>query len=743
MAEGKFSNPRPHRDEERQIEQAFRQVTGQEPVPQAGGPVLSEEDKIAQTIREVRQQPAPKAPARPPVAPRKPEGYDLLPDDVDAFFDAESPDFDQDSLAAEPDFIDKAADFFRKAVTYCEKNQKFVMAGACIGALLIIVSFIGLFFAGASGGSADPNDGKILDNVIIADVNVGGLTKTEAISAVKLATSATYTKQDMVINLSGIELRLTPKDTKAELDVKAAVNAAYDYGRTGTKAEQAQALENSRTEQHIIGLLPYLNLNTTYIKETLSAYATESGSTLTQATHKLEGPAPALSAEKFDEKAPTQTLVITLGTPGIGFDVNSVYDQVLDAYSLHRFLVEVENVETTRDPDPVDLEAIYKEYYIEPVNATVDLQNFKNESGSYGYGFDLEAAQKLIDKAEFGQEVRIPMEYIPPELLSADSFLKDTLGEYRTRTTGNDDRNKNLSLACQAIHGTVLDPGESLDFRSALSKVSGFRVAPQDTGREDAEKGGVTQVASTLYYAALLSDLSVPSRANHDFVPSFIEPGLDATESLKITNSTGFPIRIEAEVSGGYVKVKIIGTEERSHYIGLDYTISNTYEPEVEYQDFAWDNDEGYQDGDVIEEGSAGYLVKSYKIKYSTESGKELSRDFIANSQYPGEVKIIARVEPEPTEEPTEPITEPPVEETVPPTEAPKPTEPKPTEPPVTQPPEPTVPQETVPPTQAPTEPPATQPPVETEPTAPPLYGEEVFAPQEDPADAPENPESE
>ena len=33
MAQGKFSQPRPHRDEERQIEKTFRQLTGQEPIP--------------------------------------------------------------------------------------------------------------------------------------------------------------------------------------------------------------------------------------------------------------------------------------------------------------------------------------------------------------------------------------------------------------------------------------------------------------------------------------------------------------------------------------------------------------------------------------------------------------------------------------------------------------------------------------------------------------------------------------
>ena len=710
MAEGKFSNPRPHRDEERQIEQAFRQVTGQEPAPQPQSPLRSEEEQIEQTIQEVKQQPAPKAPVHTPTKP-KAKKFDLIPEDLDAFFEGDAPDFEEEPSESEPDFVDKMMAFFNKAVDYCKKNQKIVMAGACAGALLLIIGFIAIFFAGAS----DPNDGKILDNVFLADIDVGGMSKNDAISAVKQAAGNTFSTEDMVVDLSGTQLHLSPKDTGAELDVKAAVNAAYDYGRTGTKAEQEKAIEDSRTEPHIIGLLPYLELDTDYIKDTLTTYAEDSGSTLTQPTYGLEGDEPELSADKFDEDAPTQTLVITMGTPGVGFDVNDVYNQILDAYSLHVFLVEVENVESVKDPDPVDLEAIYEEFYIEPVNATVNMQTFKTEPGSYGYGFDLKEAQKLIDKAEYGEEVRIPMEYIEPDILDDDSFFKDTLGQHQTRTTGNDNRNKNLELACKAIDGTVLNPGESLSFSTALKNVSGFKSAPEDTGRDETAQGGVSQVASTLYYAALLSDLEIVSRSNHGYVPSFIEQGLDATSSLKISNSTGFPIRVDAEVSGGYVKVEIVGTEERDYSISLDYSISNTYKPATEYKDFQFDNEEGYKDGDVIEEGTTGYLVKSYKVKYDTESGKELSRDFIANSQYPAENRIIARVEPEETTVPTTEATEPPTETTKP-AETTKPTESsKPTE--TTAPPETT--EATEAPTTAPTPEPAPTTAPATEPPAP------------------------
>ena len=706
MAQGKFSTPRPHRDEERQIEEAFRQVTGQAPSPRTHAPAMTEEEQLARTIREIQEETATSATQVLPQVPQQPapvrERAALDTEDVDAFFDRSAPSYDYSEpdggdYEEEPDFLDKLAMLLGKALAFCDRNRKAVLVGACGGALLLILLFIGIFFAGMRPSA--PAEEAILRNVYLADIPVGGMSKAEAINAVKQATAKTYTAQDMVIDLSGTELTLSPRKTKVSLDVAAAVDAAYEYGRTGTKAEQEQAA--TQTQPHIIGLLPYLNLDTGYIMDILTDYAEEAGSTLTQPTYGLEGREPELRADKFNEKAPTQTLVITLGTPGIGFDVKAVYNDVLDAYSLHVFEVFVENVTTTSDPEEVDLEAIYEEFYIAPVNASVNLQTYETVPGSYGYEFDLKAAQKLLDKAEFGEEIRIPMQYIAPEILDDDSFFRDTLGSYQTRSSGSTARKKNLELACEAINGTILDPGETLSFRSALNNVRGFQSAPEDGGLEDTNMGGVSQVASTLYYAALLSDLSIDSRSNHSYIPSFIEQGMDATENLTIRNSTSFPVRLDARVSGGYVKVSIAGTEERKHYVVMESSVSNTYKPDVEYLEFEFDNAEGYEDGDVIEEGNEGYLIKTYKVKYDVASGRELSRDFVTNSQYPAKAQVVAFVKPEPTTEPTTEPTKPPTEPTQPATQ--------PTQPPTDL---------TVPATQPPTEPPATEPAAVTEPEA-------------------------
>lgn len=721
MAQGKFSNPRPHRDEERQIEQAFRQVTQQQSAPRRRKPPVSEEEQLEQAIRKFssdegatrqldineinipelndipevpHQEPTPQQireqedaqieqafqqvtgqPIPKTASASQKKKIEHLRQDLGTFFDGDIPLEEEEATETEPDFVDKMQAALQKAMDFCTKNQKVVLIALCCAAVALIGLFLGIFISGFS----DPYDGKILSNVYIAEVNVGGMTQEEAISAVKLVAGDTYTSQDMVIDLSGVELRLTPKDTDAKLDVKSAVEEAYSYGRTGTQEERDEAYENSRTEPYVIDILPHLGLDTDYIHDTLTTYAEDSGSTLTQATYGLEGDEPELAADKFDEKASTQTLVITLGTPGIGFDAEDVYEQVLFAYRKNTFLVTVEDVESVKDPDPIDLEAIYDEFYIEPVDASVDTRTYKTIPGSYGYEFDLKEAQKLIDKAEFGETVRIPMQYIEPNLLDDEAFFRDTLGEAKTRYTSNDSRTTNLKLACQAINGTVLMPGESMTFSSKLSSVSGYKSAAEDTGMTETAQGGVTQVASTLYYAALQSDLDIVSRNNLGYVPSYIDIGFDAATGLKIKNSLTYPVRIEAQVSGGYVKVQIIGTDERDYYIVLGSSVANTYEPETEYEDFEYNNAEGYLDGDVLIEGTAGYLVKTFKVKYSNSNGKQLSSDFIANSQYPVTNRLVARVEPEPTTAPTEAPTQPPETtkptETVQPTETVKPTE--------------------------------------------------------------------
>lgn len=660
MAQGKFSNPRPPRDD----------------------------SSLPQPTEEVQNLP-------------------LFPEsDNDLTYSESNFEYDEPDDASDTVW-DKILDFGGQLLSYVEKNRKVILTVACGFTLLLIICVMSMIFSTAS----DPYNGKILSNVYLADINVGGMTKNEAVSAVKNSIAEDFSWEYMVVDLSGTTLRLSPADVDISLDIKRAVDDAYNYGRTGTQSERDRAYQNSKTERHIIALLPYMDLNEDYIRDVLNAYSADASSDLTQPHYLLEGDAPELSTDKFDPDAPCQTLVITTGIPGISFHVNDVFNMILDAYSLHQFQVVVTDVTPVTDPDPVDLQAIYNAVCREPVDAGVNMSNYEAIPGAYGYAFDMEAAQQLIDQAGYGDTIRIPMKYIEPEILENEVFFQDVLGSVQTPHTNNENRNTNLRLACEAINGLVLNPGDVFSYNETLGKrteAKGYKPAPTyiDDELVDSVGGGICQVSSTLYCCTLLSDLETVERTSHSFPSSYIEYGLDATVSwggpdFQFRNSTNFPIKLVAEVSDGYVKVSILGTDKRSYYIKMESVVTATHRPETKYEDFEFNNAKGYEDGDVIRKGVTGYSVKTYKLKYDKQTDSLISRDFVANTRYKTIDQVIARVEPEPTEVTTEP------EETVPGETTPGETEP-PTQP-----------------TEPPTEPPVTEP--STQPTEPPSVTEPVI----------------
>lgn len=701
MAKGKFSGPRPYREEERQIEEAFRQVAGQPTRRPAGAeytPVFPPEDSTA--MPELEREPEQPGEAaenpQPPVeesAPELPE----FPEPEDGPWELppeEAPDEETDGEEA------PLLRLLNRVLEFVDKNRKMVMVGACAGTLLVLLCFISAFFMGTG---SDPYKGKILNNVFLAGVNVGGMTKAEAIEAVKTAVGDAYTSQSMTVRLGGTTLTLDPKDTGAKLDAKAAVTEAYQYGRTGTKEEKQAAYEASFTSNHTIGLLPYLNLDEKYIRGVLENYSKSVGSILTQPSCALEGQVPELDTDVFDpETAPALTLVITMGTPGVNFQTDKLLEEILDAYSLGIFQVAWDDNDPDALPEPPDLAVIQKEFSLEPVDDSIDLKTYETIPGSYGYTFDLKEAEKRLEGAQYGQMIRVPLAYVAPEHMGEAVLYQDVLGQCRTPYSDSGSRLNNLRLACKALDGQLLKPGQTFSFKDCLGKPTeeaGYEIAASYTGMEKVNTlgGGISQVASTLYYAGLYADLEAVERQAHSLVMAYIDMGMDAAVSwngadLKLKNNGNFPVKLQAVAENGYVTVQVLGTEERDYYVEMSYSVDGVYEPKTEYVDYPGDNDEGYEDGDVLTSGTTGYLVRTYRNKYNRQTNKLMGSDYVTYSRYQTVDKKVVRVLPEETEPPTEEETVPP--ETTAPTQPPTEATEGATEPPATE---------------APTEPPTTE----------------------------------
>ena len=558
------------------------------------------------------------------------------------------------------------------------KNRKIILISACaVAAVLLISTIVGICVF--LGNPAD--DGLILNNVMVSGINLGGMTKKQAEDVLLAATADTYTKNDMVVELPDATIHLSPADTGAELDIKEVVKAAYEYGRTGSRAEREAIREASLTTTHHIPLLNYLNLNLDYIKGELDAYGAAFNSTYVPSSVSFDIAAPILDAgnPNFKENAPCQVMTLTIGMPGRYIDIDALYNQILDAYSFNKFHVTAQMGSEEKLPEPLDIEALYAAYRVEPTNAYLDVVSTKVVPEIYGYDFDLEKALLQMEQAKYGDTVEIPFRFLLPEVHGvglSDLLFRDVLGAYKTEHTNNSNRNNNLTLACAKINGLVLDPGETFDFNKVVGErtaAAGYKPADAYSNGETVKTlgGGICQVSSTLYYCTLLADLEIVTRSPHSYVSSYMPLGTDATVSwggpdFAFKNSTNYPIRIEAKVEDGFVHVQLIGTDEKDYYIEMEYEIIGSEAPETIYEDMEEDNPEGYKDGDTIVSAYKGYTVKTYKVKYDKETGELIAREYDRTSRYKKRDKVVARIE-KPTEPPTEaPAPEDP-DETMPP----------------------------------------------------------------------------
>lgn len=458
----------------------------------------------------------------------------------------------------------------------------------------------------------DPYDCRMLEGVTIGGLDVGGMTKGEARNALKAALADSLDSQPMTVRLPQEDLILYPEDTDVRISLRKAVSAAYSYGRD----EESTGPE--------IPLLPYLKLNEEIVRARLTDYAARWDTELTQCSWELAGDRPELSTDSFDPSAESQTLLLTLGVPTLHLDVDQVYSEILAGYdkaidlcSTGAFSVTPEVVPEALPEDP-DVEAIAKEVSAAPVDDSLDLESYQFVHGSYGCGFDPETVKPLVEASAYGETLEIPLTISEPEILGEAVYFRDVLGTCETKHTDDENRNTNLRLLCQALDGYIIQPGEEFSYNGVVGERTeerGYKAATAYSGKRLIKDigGGVCQGSTTLYNCALLADVEILERVCHGAKVGYIQLGLDAAVNwntktdLRFKNNFHFPMMIKAEVSDGYVKMQLLGTDEKDYYVEM-YCKSGA--------------------------GEKATYASSYKRKYDKETGELLSDELEARSAY-------------------------------------------------------------------------------------------------------------
>lgn len=479
---------------------------------------------------------------------------------------------------------------------------------------------------------ADPYDDKIVKNVRIAGVDLGGMTKAEAIKAVETAVADHYSQTDMVVSIGTEKCTITPEQSHPNLQIAQAVDAAFAYGRFGTAEQQQEAYRKALANPVNIDLIPYLGIRSESIRNILAEFLTKISGDYVPSGYQLVGDRPALDANGFDESVPTQTLVLTVGFPGSNFDLDAITNAVMQGYSEMNFQVDVPKEYLADFPEPLDIDAIYRELHVDAVEAS--MQSDDVVPGSCGYSFPLNEVREMLASANFGDTISVPMEYLVPQQLDINSDFTYTLSSYSTPIGSNEAYLQNIKRLAKSLDRTVLEAGENFSFNQAVEPrilSNGYVEAGAygEYGIEMEIGGGTNQVVSTLFVAAVCADLTVTEKHTAEHVCSYTTMGTELTVSqmwqdLRIRNSHKFPVLIRVKVSSTQVTVQLLSQQSLDYYIKLES--ESTYTMPFGTVQVTRSSADGFTDKQVLTEGTDGAHVTLYRVKYSTADNKEQER---------------------------------------------------------------------------------------------------------------------
>lgn len=569
-----------------------------------------------------KPEPAPKAPSR--TARSRHDGAAAAPKKKAAAKPAET-----DSQAAKPPRPRKP-----------KKSHKGLIITLVVVSVLLAAIAVGLILWADSVTASDTN----LPGIYVGSTNVGGLTEKETLELLKGQQWDKSVSGTMTVQLPAEQsFRIDYIRSGAVLTAESAAAAAYRYGHGSNK------FDNLKT---------YISSLMTPVDITEGDKSLNRDYIMTLVTRALERFDKHIGDGSYTVDEAASEMVYIKGAGQIKLDAEDVYAKAVEG--LKALESSVSYALPAQNVTAPDFNALHTELMREPHDAYYDKETGEIVPDVKGFAFDVSEAESLWNAAGLLEEVRIPVKIDMPEMTAEQlvaSLFRDKLGSQTTLYTySSDARINNIKLCAAKLNGLVLNPGEEFSFNGTIGQrttEAGFKAAAAYNDGQVVQEvgGGICQVSSTIYCAAMLAQMTTVERTCHMFVVTYLPYGLDATVSwpgpdYKFRNDRDYPVKIVAYCNDAdkSITIEIWGTDVDGSYVeltsGYGYRYDSTY-PDV-----------------VI-----GYSAVSYRNIYDKD-GNLIDRVFEASSSYDlheDEIKW-----PEPSESPTpsdsgtiEPSTEP------------------------------------------------------------------------------------
>jgi vancomycin resistance protein YoaR len=473
----------------------------------------------------------------------------------------------------------------------------------------------------------------ILPSVSVASIEVGGMDKYTALKLVEKYFSTN--PNSVVLRINGKEYSKI-NEIKVERDLNWAVEQAYMVGRNGNLltqlGEQYKTLFNHRriavpisydqddlegyveqfaSDSNQKPVWPKLVMNdgavvvvpgkdgVEVVKDKLTEQIIEAWSLPEK--QLIDVPSEVVSAR--EDRVLTDQAISALTRWG---DKKLKLKQDSFEYSLDKKRIMALFGLTNEVIDPGQFETLMAEIQQQVEKDPRDAV-FRFENGKV-LEFKPEVVGRIIDVPSFKkvledtlvsaekEEVEIPVILTYPKIKAGDVNnlgIKELIGEGKSSFSHSiPGRVFNVNLASSRINSTIVPPGEVFSFNKAvgdISRASGYQSAYIISGGKTVlgDGGGVCQVSTTVFRAAMNAGLPITERKAHAYRVGYYEqdskPGVDATvynptADLKFLNDTANHILIQTYVDTNNLKmrVEIYGTK--------DGRISKVTEPVISSQ---------------------------------------------------------------------------------------------------------------------------------------------------------------
>ena len=208
------------------------------------------------------------------------------------------------------------------------------------------------------------------------------------------------------------------------------------------------------------------------------------------------------------------------------------------------------------------------------------------------------------------------------------------------------DRKHNIKNALMSLNKIEIYPNEIFSFNKIVgkrTKENGYREAKIIVNNEfvDGIGGGVCQVSTTLYNAALLAGLEIVESNKHSKQISYVKSGFDAmvnfgSSDLKFKNNTNQKLTIITNYNNNYARIRIFGENMNNTTYKLSNEIINVVEPNEE---ILFDENKEHLEKVKFEDEffylknpSKGMEIKTYREKY--ENNHLISKELLRHDKF-------------------------------------------------------------------------------------------------------------